>query len=109
EVVAYLRDDASQEQVRLAQEEIELLPEVLETRYVSKTAALAAAVEELPEFRDLFSGAEANPLPASLEIRLRPGFRTPEVTERLAQYVLAYPFVEDATFGRDWVATIFLL
>jgi cell division transport system permease protein len=109
EVVAFLRDGTAQEQVRIAEEEIASLPEVLDLRYVSRTEALATAVRELPEFREVFSGNEVNPLPASLEIRLAEGYRTPEATERLAQYVLAYPFVEDVRFGREWVASIFSL
>lgn len=106
EVVAYLRDDAPQEQVRQAADDIRGLPAVLDVRYVSKTEALATAARELSEFRDLFMGLDVNPLPASYEIRMQPGYRTPEATERLAAQVLAYPFVEDAEFGREWVAKI---
>jgi cell division transport system permease protein len=106
EVVAYLRDGVSADQLRLAEREIRSLPEVEDLRYVSKTEALAAAVQELPEFREVFSGIDVNPLPASFEIRLHSGFRTPGGVERLAQQVLTYPFVEDAEFGREWVARI---
>lgn len=106
EVVAYLADDAAPEQVRRAEQEIAAMPEVLDVRFVSKGEALATAAQELTEFRDVITGLETNPLPASFEIRLRPGFRTPEATERLAQQVLGYPFVEDAEFGREWVSKI---
>lgn len=106
EVVAYLRDGTTPEQARRAEGEIRGRPEVLDVRYVSKTQALATAVQELSEFRNVYSGLDVNPLPASLEIRLRPGYRTPQATERLAQHILTYPFVEDAAFGRDWVSKI---
>ncbi|HEX2094834.1 MAG TPA: permease-like cell division protein FtsX [Longimicrobiaceae bacterium] len=106
EVVAYLRDDASEQQVRLMQEEMRLLPEVLEVRYVSKTEALATAVNEMEEFRDVFSDLEVNPLPASLELRLKPGARNPASVERVAKSLRAYPFVEDVRFGRDWLGKI---
>jgi cell division transport system permease protein len=106
EVVAYLRDGTTLEQVRVAEAEILSLPEVMELRYVSKTEALATAVDELPEFTSLFAGLDVNPLPASLEIRLRPGYRTPTSVESLAQQVTAYPFVEEANYGREWVAKI---
>jgi cell division transport system permease protein len=106
EVVAYLHDGLAPEQLRAIEHEIRTLPEVEEVLYVSKTEALATAVIELPEFRDVFSGIDVNPLPASLEIRLHPGYRTPAVIERLVQHLLAYPFVEDAQFGREWVAKI---
>ena len=109
EVVAYLADDAAPEQVRRADEEIRAMPGVLGVRYVSKGEALATAAQELSDFRDVITGLETNPLPASFEIRLQPGFRTPEATEALAQQVLAYPFVEDAEFGREWVSKIMSL
>ncbi len=106
EVVAFLRDNTTVDQVRAAEQDIASQPEVLQLRYVSRTEAMAMAVQELPEIRDIFSGLDVNPLPASLEIRLADGYRTPEATERLARYLLAYPFVEDVRFGREWVEEI---
>ncbi|HEX2190961.1 MAG TPA: permease-like cell division protein FtsX [Longimicrobiaceae bacterium] len=106
EVVAYLRDDASDEQLRILQQEVRLIPEVLGVRYVSKTEALATARQEMEEFRDVFTDLETNPLPASLELRLKPGSRDPEAVERVARGLAAYPFVEDVRFGRDWLAKI---
>ncbi|HEV2149851.1 MAG TPA: permease-like cell division protein FtsX [Longimicrobiaceae bacterium] len=106
EVVTYLRDDATDEQVRLLQQDVLLLPEVEEVRYVSKTEALATAMREMEEFRDVFTDLETNPLPASLELRLKPGSRNPESVERVAMGLAAYPFVEDVRFGRDWLDKI---
>lgn len=106
EVVAYLYDDTAEEQVRIARAELESIPEVQETRYISKTEALSTAVQELEEFRDVFTDLEVNPLPASVEVRLRPGHRTPESAERVARQLSAYPFVEDVEFGREWVSKI---
>lgn len=106
EVVAYLRDGTGPEQVAIAQGELRALPEVLDVGFVSKTEALATAVEELAEFREVFMDLEVNPLPASLEVRLRPGFRHPAAVEDVAQRLMTYPFVEDVQFGREWVAKI---
>ncbi len=109
EVVAYLAEGTTLEQVRVAEAELRALPEVLELRYISSTEALAVALQELPEFREVLSGVDVNPLPASFEIRLQPGYRTTEAIELLAQRALAYPFVEDVEFGRDWVAKVMTL
>ncbi|MQA89378.1 MAG: FtsX-like permease family protein [Gemmatimonas sp.] len=106
EIVAYLSDDATAEEAGRAEVEIRDHTQVLDVRYVSKTEALAIAGRELPEFREVFSGLDANPLPASYEIRLRPGYRTPEVVEAVTAQVIAYPFVEEADYGRDWVARL---
>lgn len=106
EVVAYLRDEARVDEARVVERDLAARPEVLEVRYVSRTEALATAVEELTEFQEAFANLEGNPLPASLEVRLRPGYRTPEATERLARELQDYPIVEDVLFGRDWVQKI---
>jgi cell division transport system permease protein len=106
EVVAYLREDVSQAQIQLAEREIPLLPEVGSATFVSKTEALATAQREMEEFRDVFTDLEANPLPASFELRLRPGFRDPDSAERVAANLRAYPFVEDVRFGNEWLEKI---
>lgn len=106
EVVAYLRDGTRPEQIQVAEQELLALPEVRSLRFVSKTEALATAMRELEEFREVYTDLEVNPLPASLEIRLREGHRTPESVERVAQRLLGYSFVEDVSFGRDWLGKI---
>jgi cell division transport system permease protein len=78
-------------------------------RYVSKTEALATAMEEMHEFRDVFTDLESNPLPASLEVRLRQGQRAPVQVNRVARRLEAYPFVEDVDFGDGWVEKIYTI
>lgn len=109
EVVAYLRDGTTDEQAAAAQRELRALPEIGGVRYVSKPEALATAASELAEFREVFTDLESNPLPASLEVRLRPGQRTPESVERVARRVQGYGFVEDVRFGREWLEKIVFL
>jgi cell division transport system permease protein len=109
EIVAYLLDETTAAQVELAREELSALPEVRQVRYVSRTEALATAMAEMEEFRDVFGDLEGNPLPASFEIRLEPGSRGPTEVERVARIAGNYPFVEDVRFGRDWLYTIFTL
>lgn len=109
EIVAYLADDATLAQVELAQEEIAALPQVREVQYVSRTEALATAMAEMEEFRDVFSDLENNPLPASFEVRLEAGNRDPADVERVAKVLGVYPFVEDVRYGRDWLNAIFTI
>jgi cell division transport system permease protein len=109
EVVGYLRDDATEGQLAQAQEALRALPEVLVVTHVSKTEALATAVRDLAEFREIYTELESNPLPASLEVTLQPGARNPAGVERVAQQLAAFPFVEDVRFGREWLENIFLL
>ena len=109
EVVAFIRDNADYNAVRIAQQELSRLPQVRETRYISRAQALELAKQELPEFRTVFGGLDQNPLPASLEIALKPGQRGPEVVKRVADRAAVYPFVEEVSYGQDWLGTVYLL
>ncbi|HEX7117405.1 MAG TPA: permease-like cell division protein FtsX [Longimicrobiales bacterium] len=109
QVVAYLRDDAPADAVQLALSEIRAYPEVLEALYISREQALEIAQQELPEFRSLFAELEVNPLPASIEVRLQPGQRTPNVVGDIAARIGAYPFIEEVQYGREWVDKVYLL
>jgi cell division transport system permease protein len=109
EVVAFLRDDATPEEIQLARHDLQGMPEVRQIQYLSREDALVKAVQDLKEFREVFVDQDVNPLPASLEIRLRPGHRTPADLERVATRLGGYRFVEDVRFGRDWVGKIVAL
>lgn len=109
EVVAYLRDDASEELIEIARHEIGSFPEVESARYISKVEALYEASRELTEFSDVYSDLEVNPLPASLEISLLPDHRTPSDVEAVADRVTSYHFVEEVRYGREWVDRIYSL
>jgi cell division transport system permease protein len=109
EVVAYFRDDAAPEAVRVAQNDIAAYPEVREVNYISREQALLKAKRELPEFASLFGDLESNPLPASLEVLMKPNQAGPEGVEAVAARIRQYPFVEDVRFGSEWLDKIFLL
>jgi len=109
EIVGYLVEDAGDERIAIARQEIESYPEVEEVRYVSKTEALLTASRELPEFSDVFSDLEVNPLPASIELRLEEGSRNPESVRAVAERLESYDFIEEVRFGQGWVERIFSL
>ena len=109
EVVAYLRDDVSGQQLEVLQNDVLSFPEVAEVSHISKFEAMRNAMRQLEEFREVFTDLEMNPLPASLEIRLKPGHRDPESVQRVAELVSLYPFVEDVQYGREWVDKIYQL
>ena len=109
EIVAYLRDDASTDEIANMERALSALPEVLAIEFVTKDEALAKVRLELPEFREVMTDLEVNPLPASLEIQLRTGSRTTATVERLAQQARLYPFVEEVQYGQEWVEKLFTL
>jgi cell division transport system permease protein len=109
EVVVYLRDDVRQSEIDLAQTALADIPEVAQVRYVSKREALQRAQQDIPEFAEIFSGVDVNPLPQSLELELRPEARNQETVDAVSDAASSYPFVEDVRYGREWVDDLFTL
>ena len=103
EVVAFVLRGTPTETITAASQDVQAFPEVLEVSFVSEEQALARARSELVEFKEAYRDLEANPLPASLEIRLRPEFRDAQSAQAVAERLRGFPFVDDVRFGRDWV------
>jgi cell division transport system permease protein len=103
EVVAFLLRGTAPETVTLASQDIAAFPEVADVAYVSEDQALAQARRELVEFKDAYRDLQVNPLPASLAIRMKEGFRDAAHVTAVAERVKGFEFVEDVRYGRDWV------
>ena len=103
EVVAYLKRGTPVEAVTMARNDIAAFPEVAGVEHVTESEALARARRELREFQDIFQETESNPLPASLEVRLKPEYRNAERATDVADRLRGFAFVDDVRFGRDWV------
>lgn len=103
EVVAFVLRGTPTETISAAGQDVQAFPEVLAVQYVSEEQALARAREELVEFKEAYRDLETNPLPASLEVQLRPEYRDAASAERVAERLKGFTFVDDVRFGRDWV------
>ena len=103
EIVAYLLPGTPIETVTTAEQDIESFPEVASADYVSEDSALARARRELVEFRDLLRELESNPLPGSIEIKLKPGYQDAAHVNAVADRLRGFTFVNDVRYGRDWV------
>jgi cell division transport system permease protein len=103
EIVAFVLRGTPTETITLATQDIAAFPEVQDVSYVNEEQALARARRELVEFRDAYRDLQVNPLPASIEVRLKPGNRDAATVERVAQRLRGFNFVNDVRFGRDWV------
>lgn len=103
EIVAYLLRGTPVEISTMAMGDIQAFPEVASAQYVSEDEALERARRQLVEFQGVFQDLQANPLPASLEIRLKPGFRDEAHVRQVADRLRGFRFVEDIRYGRDWI------
>ena len=100
EVRAFLVDNTPADSIATMMEELGKREDVQRVEYIDKEQALTRAREELGEFKDVF---EAGFLPASLEVRLREGFRDPRAVLVVADFVRTLPYVEDVRYGADWI------
>jgi cell division transport system permease protein len=103
EIVAFVLRGTPSETIAVASQDIAAFPEVQDVNYVSEEEALQRARNELVEFRDAYRDLQVNPLPASVEVRLKDGFRDAASVERVAQRLKGFGFIEDVRYGREWV------
>ena len=106
EVRVFLAEGTTEATARAAGAELEREAAVASVGYVSPEAALARARRELGEFNDVWGAAV---LPASLDVRLKPGRRDPVTVQRVAARARQFPFVEDVRYGAEWVQKLYRL
>ncbi|HEV7839189.1 MAG TPA: permease-like cell division protein FtsX, partial [Gemmatimonadaceae bacterium] len=106
EVRAFVSDSTEIESVATAMKDIGGFPEVLRVDYVSREKALERARKEMGEFADVF---EAGVLPASIEVHLRPGMRSPAIVKSVAGRMGTYRFIDDVRYGEEWVEKLYRL
>jgi cell division transport system permease protein len=104
EVRAFLADNAPGDSVAKLMEELGQRQDVQRVEYIDAQQALERARAEMGEFKDVF---EAGFLPASLDIRLRDGFRDPKAVLVVADYVRTMSYVEDVRYGADWIEKLY--
>jgi cell division transport system permease protein len=106
EIRAFIAEGTPTEATAALAGDAQSFPEVLSATYVSSRDALQRARVELKEFADLL---ETDILPASIDVRLKEGFRDPVSVRKVAERLEAYDFVEDVRFGEDWVEKLYNL
>ena len=106
EIRGFLAEDTSVEVIAEAMQVIGTYPEVARVEYVSPEQALERARTELQEFRDVF---EAGFLPASVDVRLREGFRDPATVAAVSEKIRAFTFINDVRFGAEWIQKLYTI
>ncbi len=103
EVRGFIAPGTAPEAVSTAVEDVTLYPEVGSVRLVTQVQALERARRELREFTDVF---EEGLLPASIEVRMKPGLSDPETVRTVAKRLENYDFIDDVRFGEEWVENL---
>jgi cell division transport system permease protein len=112
-VTAYLAEAVTPEEANRLQDKIRDFEEVQGIAFRSKEEALKSLEGKFPGRAGLLKGLSRNPLPASLEIQLRPAFRNKTGVDRLAGRMKTIEGISDLQYGAEWVerfsAFVFLL
>lgn len=103
EIRAFVADGTRIEEIVMAAQEISRYREVQSARVVTQEQALERARKELGEFADVF---EAGVLPASIDVRLKPGSRDPRTVGAVSNRIRTIAFVDDVRYGEDWIAQL---
>jgi cell division transport system permease protein len=104
EIRAFVIDGTAAEVTSAAIGDIAAFPEVATVKLVTQDQALIRARQELGEFSDVF---DAGILPASLDVRLKEGYRDPTTVKAVAERMRSYEFIEDVRFGEEWVQKLY--
>ena len=90
EVVAYLKETATNQDVALLTADLRSMPQVASVTYVSKEKALEDFEKRQPDVASLIGSLPGNPLPASFEI----GLRNPSDYIDVATFLRTQPAVD---------------
>ena len=102
QVVAYLEPGLHGEELRALAASVSTVEGVADVKIVSKADALARFRESLGG-AGLLEGLVDNPLPASLEVALRPRDRTPEGVAVVVAALSGLPGISELAHGQEWV------
>lgn len=106
EIRAFVAEGTPVETISAAADEVSKYPQVLKVDVVTQAQALERARTELGEFKDVF---ESEFLPASLDVKLKPGFRDPTNVKAVAARLKELEFVDDVRFGEEWITQLYKL
>ncbi|MBI4161773.1 MAG: ABC transporter permease [Acidobacteria bacterium] len=109
QVSVFLADDLPEESLAAVRGILEDSPEVDSFEHVSKDEALARFRRDFAGIGRLSETLPENPLPASFEIRVAEGYRSPEAVSALASRLQGVPGVPMVRYDFEWIRKLQLL
>ena len=103
EFSVYLRDDSTADQQAAIQTALSRSPAATAVDYVSKGEAALRFARDFPDLAGSVDLATHNPLPASIEVRVRPGAQSGGQLRQLADRIRPMPGVADVRYDRRWI------
>ena len=107
ELSVFLKDDATEQNLKMVDELIAGSGLAAERQYVSKVDAMNRFRQEFPDLAPATAKLERNPFPASFEVRLRPeAQRAGEAVDALSATLSGVPGVADVRYDRRWLSRL---
>lgn len=105
-VVAYLKDGVSEQEALQIAASLRRHNSVEKVRYISKAEAIKELRSSVRDADYILEGLSENPLPASLEIRLRKEAVGPESVKAFADEIKKMTGIEDLQYGEKFLLSI---
>jgi cell division transport system permease protein len=105
-ITVFLKDGISDEQTRSIVKSIKQNSAVKKTVYISKDKALEELKTIIKDPDYILEGLDSNPLPASIEIKLREGSVTEDSVKALAGNLNGIKGIEDVQYGMQLLSVI---
>lgn len=103
ELSVYLTDDVTLDQRRAIEGALPAGDLIASREYVSKSDALSRFKQTFGDLATTVDGLGDNPLPASIEVRLRPGTGVSASVDALSARLRGMPGVADVRYDRQWL------
>lgn len=105
-IIAYLRDNLSEQESQDITVSIKRYNDVEKLRYVSKADALKELKIYLRDADYILEGLDENPLPASIEIKMRKETVDPDSVKALVSQIKGLKGVEDVQYGEKFLLSL---
>lgn len=103
EIIVFLQNGLPAAAIETFQEKLRSMPEVASVQFVPRDTALKALRRSLQGQDGILEGLEENPLPDSIEIRLRHTDTHLEGIDGFVSAIRADPAVADIEYGQKWL------
>ncbi len=105
-LVVYFDEIISSEREEKLKAQLLSDPDVTDIKYISKDAALEELKQALGTMDSILEGFTENPLPASIELKLKREALTPEQIKQKALRIKELGGVEDVQYGEKWLYSL---
>jgi cell division transport system permease protein len=102
-LIAYLDENLNTEEIKKVSERITNLPQIKNVTYVSKERALTILKKSLQDQNGILENLDGNPLPASLEIKLKEEFKNPQSLKATVAEIKKNDKINDVEYGQEWL------